>query len=262
MCRLVGYIGAAVPLEAVVIAPPHSLLAQSRHARKLDEAVNGDGFGFAWYHPDSAEPGRYRDITPAWSDANILCLCRHIHSPLFVAHVRAATDGEVARGNCHPFVDNRWSMVHNGHIGHFALLRRALDALLSDELYAARVGTTDSELFFLLLLAHGLDTDPVGAIKRTLAAIRAAAATRGLTPQYRFSVLLSDGERLFGFRAATDPPAPTLFWHRWGKAGDAAGAVFASEPLDGSQGQWRPVPENMLFALRIGAAPQVIGALG
>ena len=110
MCRVAAYLGPPRPLEDIIIRPSHSLLAQSSEALEAKLAVNGDGFGIAWYG-SHAEPGLYRDILPAWSDSNLLSLSRHISSTLFLAHVRASTTGETSRANCHPFSVGRWSFM-------------------------------------------------------------------------------------------------------------------------------------------------------
>jgi hypothetical protein len=83
----------------------------------------------AWYGA-KPEPGLYKDILPAWSDSNLLSLCQHISAPLFLAHVRASTEGETARANCHPFTHGNWSFMHNGQTGSFTALRRLLEASL------------------------------------------------------------------------------------------------------------------------------------
>jgi predicted glutamine amidotransferase len=60
----------------------------------------------------------YRSVSPAWSD--------RIASPLFLAHVRAATGTPVRQTNCHPFRDGRWLFVHNGFVGDHLRVRRDL----------------------------------------------------------------------------------------------------------------------------------------
>lgn len=56
MCRLTAYLGPDIPLERIIVLPSHSLLQQSQQANEAKLAVNGDGFGIAWYsdeiHPD------------------------------------------------------------------------------------------------------------------------------------------------------------------------------------------------------------------
>ena len=162
MCRWAAYRGPQIFMEEVIASPCQSLIVQSQHAREGKAETNGDGFGIAWYshRPD---PGVYRDILPAWSDPNLRNLARQVRSHLFLAHVRASTGTATNRANCHPFAVGRWCFMHNGQIAGYDRLRRQLDALLPDELYRHRLGTTDSEVMFLLALALGLDSEPAAA---------------------------------------------------------------------------------------------------
>lgn len=237
MCRLTAYSGPPIPLENIIIHPKHSLLDQSRHATEAKLAVNGDGFGIAWYNGDE-HPGLYRDVLPAWADGNLTSLCRMVQSRLFIAHVRASTIGETSRQNCHPFSYGRWSFCHNGQVPHFPAIRRRLEQALPDALYGARQGSTDSEMIFLTLLANGLDDDPKMAFEKTLDQI-------GTGPDpVKITCVLSDGQSVLGFRHASRGPAPTLY-----ASGmlDNGGYAFASEPLDGKT--WAEVPQNRVVTL-------------
>lgn len=238
MCRWAAYIGESTFLEDIVTAPCHSLIAQSHHALEAKTPTNGDGFGVAWYG-ERAEPGLYRDILPAWSDPNLKSLCRQVRSPLFLAHVRASTGGATSRANCHPFVSGRWSFMHNGQIGGFERMRRRLEAEISDELYDRLEGTTDSELFFLLMLQEGLDRDPQAAAQRAAAHIIKAAEMAGIVPHLRLTAAFSDGEALYAVRYATDAFAPTLYS---GETRLATGRCLVSEPFDSEGGTWLAVP--------------------
>lgn len=233
MCRLAAYTGPSRVLADIVIAPPHSLLRQSIAATEAKLAVNGDGFGMAWWGED-AEPGLYRDVLPAWSDGNLPSLCRVIRSHMLLAHVRAGTDGETARVNCHPFTHGRWAFMHNGRIGGFNGLRRTIESDLPDAQYLARRGTTDSELFFLCMVAAGLEQDPVGAFLRTYG--RFASLSPG---PLRFAVVLGDGRSLWAFRASSDGQSPSLYLRRIPGVG---GTIVASEPLDGAPEGWESLP--------------------
>ncbi|EBW2353073.1 class II glutamine amidotransferase, partial [Salmonella enterica subsp. enterica serovar Enteritidis] len=184
MCRWAAYAGEPTFLEDIVTAPCHSLIAQSHHALEAKTPTNGDGFGVAWYG-ERAEPGLYRDILPAWSDPNLKSICRQIRSPLFLAHVRASTGGATSRANCHPFIAGKWSFMHNGQIGGFEKIRRRLEALLPDTIYDRMEGSTDSELFFLLMQANGLDANPRRAGETTAAQVIAASAQAGIEPHLR-----------------------------------------------------------------------------
>lgn len=237
MCRLTAYIGPQIPLENIVVKPRHSLVVQSREASESKTTVNGDGFGLAWYQ-GHAEPGLYREVLPAWSDSNLSSLCRLVQSRLFLAHVRASTMSESIRTNCHPFTYKQWSFMHNGQIGHFDQLKRELEASLSDNLYQERRGTTDSEMFFLLLLNAGLEEHPHQAIRAVINRLIEVSRAENQQPFLRLSCVFSDGDTLYGFRYATDQFSPTLYLSR---TLDNGGTCLASEPLEGDIHNWEAI---------------------
>lgn len=241
MCRIAAYSGPAIALEEIIVKPTHSLLSQSQHANEAKLAVNGDGFGIAWYGAGS-KPGLYRDVLPAWADDNLVNLCRMVHSHRFVAHIRASTMGETARANCHPFSWKNWAFCHNGQVPHFPRIRRKLEAALPDDLYNHRRGTTDSEMIFLTLLRHGLMENPQSALLRTIAELSPAPTDAPL----RMTTVFSDGETLFGLRHASDNHSPTLYVSDLQSDG---GRILASEPLCGNPGNWQLVPPETLCSV-------------
>jgi glutamine amidotransferase len=244
MCRWAAYRGEPLYLEELVSSPAHSLIEQSHCATRAKTATNGDGFGIAWYG-DRPEPGRYRDILPAWSDCNLRSLARQIRSPLFLAHVRAATTGATRRDNCHPFVHGHWSFMHNGQIAGFDRIRRQMEALLSDELFHARTGTTDSELLFLLALQFGLDADPIGAMERAIAEVERQSLSVSDEVLVRFTAAFSNGRDLYAVRYATDHRPPTLYASPMGGAhGTQSGYCLVSEPLNDETDTWVEIPDG------------------
>ena len=183
MCRFALYIGPPIKLEDLLTLPENSLIAQSRCGgnvsnllgveqselwceglnAKLNERVNGDGFGVAWYDRRVAsEPCLFKLAWPAWHDRNLFDLAKFVNSGLILAHVRAATSSAsrvqgptpVSEQNCHPFRYRRWTFMHNGMVPCFSRLRRRLRSLLPDKLYEGLEGTTDSEHLFALFLAQ------------------------------------------------------------------------------------------------------------
>ena len=248
MCRWIAYSGHTIALERYVTEPAHSLVSQSIQALESTAAINGDGFGLGWYG-DHPEPGRYREVQPAWSDENLRYLCRHLRSHLFFAHVRAATGTPITRSNCHPFACGPWLFMHNGYLGDWARLRRPVEALIPDELYPSRSGTTDSEAMFLALVGSGLmgsgqRRDPITATVHALAAMTDLAGGEGGVP-LRFTAALADGKDLYAFRYAANDDANSLYYQA-----SASGVVVVSEPLDGDRGNWIPVPENHVVIAR------------
>jgi predicted glutamine amidotransferase len=251
MCRWIAYRGETTALEHYVTEPAHSLISQSIAALESTAGVNGDGFGLGWYGAH-AEPGLYREIRPAWSDENLRYLCRHLHSHLFFAHVRAATGTPITRPNCHPFVCGRWMFMHNGFVGSWNRLRRQVEALIPDHLYPARIGTTDSEAIFLAIMGVGID-DPVEATEATLARLTGFANHNGAAERLRFTAALSNGKDLFAFRYAVNDRANTLYYRE-----SDQGIVVVSEPLDRDHRNWIAVPESHVLVARAGQRTQVL----
>src|SRR5688572_19357110 len=171
MCRWIAYTGAPVRLEEVITRPARSLVHQSLHAAQCKTPTNGDGFGLGWYG-DRDVPGTYREISPAWSDENLMSLCAQLSSRTFFAHVRASTGAATARANCHPFSLGPWLFMHNGQIGQFARVRRRVENMIPDALYCHRRGGTDSEAIFLIALGRVERDGPIAAFEHTLATIR------------------------------------------------------------------------------------------
>jgi glutamine amidotransferase len=229
--------------ETLVAAPEHSLIQQSRHAREARTTTNGDGFGLGWYG-ERVEPGVYREVHPAWSDENLRSICAQVRSRLFFAHVRASTGTATSRANCHPFTAGRFMFMHNGQIGGWPSVRRGVEALIPDGLYAHRQGTTDSEAILLAAMADGLGEDPAGAIGRTLGRVVAMMAAAGVTEPLRFTAALTDGARLWAFRWASDAAPATLYWRAEG-----ANLMIVSEPIDGAEAWCKVPPAAVLTAL-------------
>ena len=248
MCRWIAYHGKPVFLETLVAAPERSLIAQSIHARQAPSPTNGDGFGLGWYG-ERAEPGLYREVRPAWSDENLRSICAQVRSSLFFAHVRASTGASSARANCHPFVRGRHMFMHNGQIGNYAAVKRRVEALIPDDCYGERLGSTDSEALFLAAFGAGLMDDPVAAMAMTLQRVAAIMAQAGVREPLRFASALSDGQTMWAFRWASDDQAPSLYYRR----GDDGALTIVSEPLDGEKGCWRQAPQGSVLIARAGA---------
>ena len=250
MCRWIAYRGETTALEHYVTEPEHSLISQSIHALEATASVNGDGFGLGWYgvHP---EPGLYRELRPAWSDENLRYLCRHLRSHLFFAHVRAATGTPVTRTNCHPFTCRGWLFMHNGFVGNWNRLRRRVEALILDDLYPARIGTTDSEAIFLAIMGAGID-DPLRAAETTVEKLANLADQNEPGDRLRFTAALSNGHDLYAFRYSINDCANTLYYRET----DAA-IVVVSEPLDEDQNSWKAVPENHVLVAARGQRARV-----
>lgn len=246
MCRWLAYSGPSVYLEDFLFKPENSLIDQSLHARKGATMTNGDGFGIGWYGQQDM-PGLYRDTLPAWNDCNLRSLSHQIQSELFLAHVRASTGAATSRYNCHPFQYENWLFMHNGQIGEFDRIHRRLDILIPEELYPFKLGNTDSEIIFLLLIKNGLLQDVKTAVLKTIAEVENAMADMGITEAFRFSACISDGKTVYAPRYSNDESPPTVFWCE-----NDGRLLTASEPLVISEANWCKVPPNEMLVFEDG----------
>src|ERR1700742_5166423 len=179
MCRWLGYSGDPIRIDELVYNTEHSLIEQSRSARFTSHLTNADGFGIGWYGSEE-QPGVHRNVAPAWSDRNLQDLCAQIRSPLFLAHVRAATGTPVQQTNCHPFRHGRWLFVHNGFIDGYLRLRRDLMLAVDPALFDRIEGPPASELMFYLALSFGLDDEPLPALERMAGFVEATGRAHGV----------------------------------------------------------------------------------
>jgi predicted glutamine amidotransferase len=281
VCRWLGYFGNPIPLEELLYDAPHSLIEQSRHAHLQASRTNLDGFGLGWYRDSREQPGLYRTIAPAWSDPNLRDLATQIRSPLFLAHVRAATGTIVQQTNCHPFRHGRWLFVHNGFVDEFSRLRRELLLAVDPELFNGIGGTTDSEVLFYLALTFGLTADPLPALERMAGFVEAVGHSHGVAEPLQMTVGLTDGERLYAARYASGPVVNTLFVSEDARGGQLGGVRLApgqiagqaydeneqfpnlsaearaivSEPIADLPGLWHAVPPSS--ALVVGPGPDL-----
>lgn len=243
MCRWIAYSGSPIYPKNYLYEEQFSLVEQSQHARKSKSIVNGDGFGLGWYG-NLKEPGLFRDILPAWNNENLRSLAHQIEARIFMAHVRAATDTAINRDNCHPFALEEKLFMHNGQIGEYLKIRRQLENLLDDRLFAARLGNTDSELMFLLLIQYEVETDFAAAINELIVTVQKTLADAAITAPFRFTAAFSDGTKLQAVRYSSDRFAPTLFYHC-----TETGCLLVSEPLDDDLAGWQKIQSNQTITI-------------
>jgi len=230
---------------------------------------NRDGWGIMF--AEARDAHLFREAEPAADSALArMVVEREIPCRQLIAHVRRASRGRPMLANTHPF-----SRVRHGRVQHFAhngTLHGLEDLPEAAALLAERVGDTDSELAFLLLLAE-LEHEPDFDAVETRFAIfrRFAGRMRGLGPA---NFLFYDGGTLFvhadrrtfetptGLSAPREPGLVVRHFAQesdpgdWRSKGARIGSVhpqtilFASVPLN-SKG-WQPLERGTTLALRDG----------
>ncbi|MEH0983008.1 ergothioneine biosynthesis protein EgtC [Micromonospora sp. CPCC 205556] len=253
MCRHLAYLGAPVPLRALLYDPPHSLVRQSWAPRDMRAGgtINADGFGVGWYPaaPDPAsglppgsipgtatpredgEPLRYRRGTPIWGDTALPQLAAVTTSGAVLAAVRSATVGmPVSETAAAPFAEGRWLFSHNGVVPGWPDPLVPLAAGLPVRDLLTLDAPTDSALLWALV-RHRLRTgaDPADAVGQTVTEVAKAA------PGARLNLLLTDGRSVVA----------TAVGHALSVRDTGDAVLLASEPLDDDPG-WRAVPDGQL----------------
>jgi len=269
MCRLLAYMGTPITLDKLLYEPRNSLVNQSINAREIEEPLNGDGFGVGWYVPEvHDEPVTFVSVNPAWSNRNLRSLAPRIRTPCFVAHVRAASVGEVSESNCHPFQYKHLLMMHNGGVENFSRIKRRVRQHLSDKLYNWIKGQTDSEHLFAYLLNH-LPTDTpitpgvvMNAFEKTFDDLKKMMRDHHIHEPAYLNMVLTDGNFFVATRYTTDPvEEPLTLYHSEGGryvvedgisqmvapatagADDDEAVLVVSEKLTDAD-YWTPIPRN------------------
>lgn len=268
MCRWIAYAGQPIFMDELITRPVHSLVEQSFDTElnyKADGSLwttNGDGFGVGWYNKRN-EPGLFKDAMPAWNDENLHEICRQTEAHIFMAHIRASTNGNVQRSNSHPFKYKNWLFQHNGDVSNFSSIKRALQFDIAPDLYPEIEGTTDSETCFYLALTYGLEKDPKSAFEKMIQRLEKTQAEVGGEISLNLSCSASDGETLYTIRYASgEATINTQFYSTDVSCvqdlSDACtalpvgGVIVVSEPLDRLGDKWIEVPKNSFMAVKDG----------
>lgn len=268
MCRWIAYTGKSIFMDELITRPEHSLVEQSFDTKmnyKADGnlwATNGDGFGVGWYNKH-AEPGLFKDATPAWNDENLHEICTQTKAHIFMAHIRASTNGAVQRSNSHPFKYKKWLFQHNGDVSHFSKIMRDLQFDISPDLFPKIKGTTDSETCFYLALTYGLEKNPKTAFEKMIEKLERAQKNASLDIKLNLSIAVSDGNMLYAIRYGsgvekvksqfytTDMSCLTDLNDKC-RPLPKGGIIVVSEPLDRLSDKWIKIPEKSFITVKNG----------
>lgn len=266
MCRMYGFLATdPTRLDCSLVSAQNALVVQSdRDQRGIR---NADGWGIAHW-PDS-HPTILKSTQPAFADKQFIETATAVSSDAVIAHVRAATVGNVSEDNTHPFQHGPWSFAHNGTVPAFNHVRTRLD--LED--FGPPVGQTDSEAVFLWILNrmkdYGLSAeqpspglDPlVDLLTDSILELIRITIQAGGNEQPKLNFLLSDGKHLVASRYGN-----SLFWTFRRGVRDCAvcgtshcptaddsyrAVVIASEPT--TDEDWLEVPEGSVLGVEPGA---------
>jgi predicted glutamine amidotransferase len=194
MCRLLAYVA---PGEANLT----SLLTPQEFERYRQlSTLHGDGWGAAWWGSGTGVR-HFNSVLRAIDDDNFLEVSDGAEAAAGIVHLRWATAGlPVCLENTHPFTSGPWRFAHNGMVRSPELLL----PFLSDERREQLQGTTDSEVYFQLVLQK---TDELGDI---VSGLRAAIdLIRHHCGHSSLNCLILGEGRMVAAQAFGDTPAPT-----------------------------------------------------
>jgi glutamine amidotransferase len=220
-----AYKGTPVIIDKLLYQPKNSLINQSSNAREIEEPLNGDGFGVGWYVPEvNYEPITFVSVNPAWNNRNLRNLAPKVKTDCMIAHVRAASVGDVSESNCHPFQYKNILMAHNGGVEEFGKIKRHIREPLTDELYNWIKGQTDSEHIFALLLNNlfhdhkSISPEAVAdSFEKTFRTLKKMMADNGIKEPAYLNMVFTNGLFLVATRYVSDPKEePLTMYHSEG----------------------------------------------
>jgi glutamine amidotransferase len=256
-------------------APVHVSYDLDRFAVEGGERhQNRDGWGIVIYEGRDAQ--YFREAEPA-SNSPLDRFVREHATPhtAVMAHVRRASAGGRELANTHPFRRVRRGQVHHfAHNGTLHGIERRADA---EPLIRERVGDTDSELAFLLLLDRLdrnapdiADTDTRFALFRTFCQDMTALGPANFLWSDGATIYVHADQRVHETPEGSSPPRPPglhVLRPEPGALGPShacAGArfsdmprhivLFASVPL--SDAPWEPLPRGTVLAVSAGLVVQ------
>jgi predicted glutamine amidotransferase len=148
MARLIGYMANRADRL-------RDALHQERHAIAGLPADHRGAWGIGFYQGD--EILHKKQPTPDGEPVDWTAVAQNVKTDCAIAHVRQATVGGFSVDNTHPFRFRQWMFAHVGTIARFDEVHAKLRADLPDFLRRNIRGSSDSELFFHVILAglHG-----------------------------------------------------------------------------------------------------------
>lgn len=254
MCRLLAH-AAPTPLTTREV-----LGAEPTRRFERMSLLHDDGWGSAWIDAPGGPLHRIRDASPAHTQDRLRHVLETDQATARIVHLRLATDSmAVDPLNAHPFTDGTLALAHNGSIVPTDALRR----LLTTDERAALTGTTDSEMYFMLLRRHLSESgDLSDAARRTVRTLRStypeaslnavALTTDSLCVIHSSSLARVPWEDFTasGLSAEDMPLDHSEAYFRMSyRAVPGGGWVFTSAGLGSDS--WTPLPEDSISTVEL-----------
>ena len=200
MARLIGYMANRADRL-------RDAFHQERHAISGLPADQRGAWGIGFYQGD--EVLHKKQPTPDGEPVRWDDIAQNVKTDCAIAHVRQATVGGFSVDNTHPFRLRQWMFAHVGTISSFNGVNDKLRAELPDFLRRNIRGSSDSEVYFHVVLAGLHARNQLESTQPTSTAIlesvcEAASKIDQLVganaPKSTLNMLLSNGRAMFALR--------------------------------------------------------------
>jgi len=213
MCRLYAFIAnEPTKVECSLVCAQNALMERSHG--DASGRQHADGWGVVCYDELDRHriPTTVKHSNAAFNSDHFSRSAEKVYSKAVVAHVRLATVGCSSTLNAQPFTYDEWTFAHNGTIPSFETLSKKMEANIGERYMNCRLGTTDSELFFLWILyrmeSNGINSDNVAdkqeqarqLLSNSVAALANDCFEVAPNVEPRLNFVLTNGHVLFACR--------------------------------------------------------------
>lgn len=279
MCRLYALLAnEPTKLECRLVESQKALIQQCRGADV--DGRHADGWGVVCYGVERGLkiPEIVRQHNADSQGMQFSQALENVYSQAVVAHVRHATVGYPSGLNAHPFTHGEWTFAHNGTVPAFERLTAKLEAGIGERYLNCRLGTTDSELFFLWLLyqlaVNGIHGDNIAdesrqaqeVIARAVSALAELCAEEVPDKRPSLNFVLTNGTVLLACRwnnpmystvrtGVYDCEVCGIPHIRHDSGMEHRAVVVASEPI--TKESWKEIPNHSLLYV----APDLVASV-
>ncbi|HWD97180.1 MAG TPA: class II glutamine amidotransferase [Acidimicrobiales bacterium] len=255
MCRLLCWASTSAETLVDVLSEPR-LNAFTDLSR-----IHRDGWGLAGVIQPSSTPVVERSTSPAFSDARLGEIAESAFRGC-VVHFRQATPGlPVELPNTHPFLFDDIAFAHNGSIHP----QERLDELLTTSWRDRMTGTTDSERYFLAVMAeieNGLDlATAIDVVVTRITRDYDASSLNAMfiTSESLFVVNSHDPAKAPG--PEFEPDGQPYYQLRLRQTSDTVVVASSGFPQSDDEG-WETLPNHTLLTIDLAAAATTSAPLG
>ena len=232
MCRLMAY----ASIEDTTLP---TLLGEKLAGFRELSRIHKDSWGISWN--SAGDTKTIRRVESASDSSDFSRILSESPASAGLLHLREASRGiSICEENAHPFSLDGISFIHNGTIfPHDALLE-----VIPDELMESRVGSTDSELFFLHAINNIRKSNLIDGVKNTINDLRSNYQYSGIN-----SIFLNSDYLVVvcEFNEADDHNVKTPGYYELRFQGDESSLVVASSGWE--QSGWELIPNHHMLVV-------------